>query len=309
MNLINPEVRIETTNFCNAKCMTCPRDQMTRKKVTMSYNHFCSLVVEAYELGATDISPFGYGEPLMDKGIAEKVAFCTRMGLKTFITTNGAFLTADKAKELIDAGISHVRFSAHGTFDNYEKSHGLDWYVFMRNVFNFIKVSRGKVKIDITAIPMHGESVDEILEFWEGTVDDIEIWKPHGWGGKKQYRKSPVKLPTCGRPQRGPVQIQSDGMVIPCCFLMDAEITLGNTYEDSIEDILKGEACQELKRKHTNGNLDGLVCKYCDQRLVLDESPLLYSSIGGGINKTSSVKFNLLEEENGRSNIIKINEN
>ena len=76
---------------------------------------------------------------------------------------------------------------------------------------------------------------------------------------------------------------------------MNAEITLGNTYEDSIENILKGEAYQELKRKHTSGNLEGLVCRYCDQRLVLDESPLLYSTIEGGINKTSSVKFNLLE--------------
>jgi radical SAM protein with 4Fe4S-binding SPASM domain len=276
---------------------------MTRPKITMPYDDFCNLVVQAYEMGAKTISPFGYGEPLMDEGLAEKISFCTRMGLKTFITTNGALLTANKASELIDAGISHVRFSAHGTFDNYEKVHGLDFYDFMRNVFNFIKVKRDlPCKVDVTVIPMHGESVDKILDFWNGRIDDIEIWKPHGWGGKKQYRKSTVKLPTCGRPQRGPVQIQSDGMVIPCCFLMNAEITLGNTYEDSIEDILKGEQYQELRRKHTSGNLDGLVCKYCDQLLVLDESPLLYSSIGGGINKTSSEKFNLLEEENGINN-------
>ena len=295
MKLKNKEVRIETTSFCNAKCITCPRDQMTRPKTTMRYNHFCDLVVQAHELGATDISPFGYGEPLMDKGIAEKVGFCTRMGLKTFITTNGSLLRPEMAKDLVEAGLTHLRLSAHGLFDNYEKTHGLDWYVFMRNAFNFIKISRGKVKVDVTVIPMHGESVDDILAFWDGRIDDIEIWKPHGWGGKKQYRKSPVKLPTCGRPQRGPIQIQADGVVIPCCFLMDAEITLGDTHKDSIEDILKGEKYRELRRKHTSGNFDGLPCKYCDQLLVLDESPLLYSSISKDINTTSSVKFNLLE--------------
>lgn len=296
MELTNPEFRIETTNFCNAKCITCPRDQMTRPKVTMKYDHFCDLVVQANELGATDISPFGYGEPLMDKGLAEKIGFCTRMGLKTFITTNGALLTADKAKELIYSGLTHLRFSAHGTFWNYEKSHGLDWYVFMRNAFNFIKASRGKVKVDVTVIPMHDESVDDILAFWDGHVDDIEIWKPHGWGGKKQYRKSKQKLQTCGRPQRGPVQVQADGTVIPCCFLMDSEIILGDTHKSSVKDILKGEKYRELRRKHTSGNLEGLVCKYCDQLLILDESPLLYSSIGKNINTTSSVKFSLLEE-------------
>jgi len=297
MNLINPEVRIETTNSCNANCITCPREQMTRQKITMDYNHFATLVMEAYELGAETISPFGYGEPLMDNRIADKIAFCSRMGLETFITTNASLLTLDTTRALLDAGLSHIRFSAHGTFGNYEKVHGLKWDNFQRNIFNFIKVRRDlPCKVDVTVIPMHGESVDDILDFWKGKIDDIEIWKPHGWGGKKQYRKSTVKLPTCGRPQRGPVQIQSDGTVIPCCFLMDSEITLGNTYEDSILEILRGEKYQELRRKHMNGDLDGLVCKYCDQRLVLDESPLLYSTIGNDINKTSSVKFNLLEE-------------
>ena len=303
MKLINSEFRIETTNFCNAKCITCPRDQMTRQKVTMPYNHFCNLVVQAYELGATDISPFGYGEPLMDSGIAEKIAFCTRMGLKTFITTNAALLRPEVAKDLVEAGITHLRLSAHGTFENYEKSHGLDWYDFMRNAFNFIKLSRGKVKVDVVVIPMHGESVDDILEFWSGRVDDIEVWKPHGWGGKKQYRKSKEKRPTCGRPQRGPVQVQADGTVIPCCFLTDSEIILGDTYKSSVEDILKGEKYQELRRKHAGGNLDGLPCKYCDQLLILDESPLLYSSIGKDINTTSSTKFNLLEEKRNGFNI------
>ena len=297
MILINPEVRIETTNKCNASCITCPRDQMERQKVTMDYSHFCTLVLEAHHLGATDISPFGYGEPLMDKGLEKKIEFCSNLGLNTFITTNASLLTLDRTRALLDAGLSHIRFSAHGIFDNYEKVHGLKWNTFERNVFNFIKVRRDlPCKADVTVIPMHGESVDEILFFWKGKIDDIEIWRPHGWGGKLQYRKSSEKIPTCGRPQRGPVQIQSDGTVIPCCFLMNSEIVLGNTYEDSIADILKGDKFRELRRKHMEGELEGLPCLYCDQRLVLEESPLLYSSIGDDINKTSSTKFNLLEE-------------
>ncbi|MFX0194547.1 MAG: radical SAM/SPASM domain-containing protein [Candidatus Hodarchaeota archaeon] len=299
MQLTNPEVRIETTNYCNTHCLTCPRDKMTRPKMTMEYKHFCNLVVQAYELGATTISPFGYGEPLMDKGLEKKIAFCSRMGLKTFITTNAAMLTLDRTRAILDAGLSHIRFSAHGIFDNYERVHQLDWYMFQRNVWNFIKVKRGiPIHVDITAIPMH-DDMDEIINYWEGKVDGIAIWKPHGWGGKKQYRKSREKIPTCGRPQRGPVQIQADGTVIPCCFLTDSEIVLGDTHKNTIEEILKGDAYKELRRKHMEGNLKGLVCQYCDQRLLLDESPLLYSSNGTGINQTSSTKFNLLEEQNG----------
>jgi len=39
--LEHPEVRIETTNHCNAACVMCPREKMTRPKTTMSIDHFC----------------------------------------------------------------------------------------------------------------------------------------------------------------------------------------------------------------------------------------------------------------------------
>ena len=35
MRLANPEVRIENTNACNARCVICPREKMTRPVVTM----------------------------------------------------------------------------------------------------------------------------------------------------------------------------------------------------------------------------------------------------------------------------------
>ena len=301
MELINKEIRIETTNFCNANCVMCPRDEMTRPKVTMEYRHFCYLVAQAHEMGATLISPFGFGEPLMDPDIVEKVAFCSKIGLDTFITTNASLLNWEMTRELLDVGLTHIRFSAHGIYDNYEKVHkGLSFDTFKRNVFNFINVRRSlPCKIDVTVMPMNGESVQDILDFWEGRIDDIEIWKPHNWGPKEHYRNGERKLKTCGRPKVGPVQIQADGKMIPCCFLTDGEIILGDTYVDSIEDILKGEKYRELRRKHEAGDLEELPCETCDQLMVQETSPLLYSTINSEINRTSSTKFNLLEEQNG----------
>jgi len=297
MELINKEVRIETTNLCNGNCIMCPRNKMTRPKVTMSYTKFCNLVVQSYEMGAELISPFGFGEPLLDEDIADKIEFCTRMGLDTFLTTNGSLLDSEMTRRLLDSGLTHIRLSAHGIYNNYEKVHrGLNFSTFMRNVFNFIKARRDiQCKVDVTVIPMNGESVDDILNFWDGRIDDIEIWRPHGWGGAKHYRNGERKLKTCGRAHRGPVQIQADGKVIPCCFLTNAEVILGDTNINSIEYILKGDKYQEFRRKHETGDLSGLPCEKCDQLTIQESSPLLYSSIGKGINKTSSTKFNLME--------------
>ncbi len=297
MKLINTEVRIETTNFCNAKCLMCPRDEMTRPKDIMDYDHFCDLVVQAYELGAELIAPFGFGEPLIDRNLPDKIAFCSRMGLETFITTNGSLLTSDTAKALLDAGLTHIRFSAHGLNENYEKVHkGLSFSTFKSNIDNFLKSRNGySCKTDVTIIPMNKENLSHIIEFWKNKVDDIEVWSPHSWCNTKEYRSGERKLKTCGRPQVGPVQIQADGKVIPCCFLTNGEIILGDTYVDSIEDILKGEEYRGLRRKHETGDLTGLPCEHCDQLMIQDDSPLLYSSIDNEINKTSSTKFNLLE--------------
>ena len=172
MKLINKETRIETTNCCNARCVMCPRDEMTRVKTTMDYNHFCNLVVQAYEMGAELISPFGFGEPLLDKGLAKKITFCSKMGLETFITTNANLLNLETTRKLLDAGLSHIRFSAHGTYNNYEKVHrGLSFDTFRRNVFNFIKVRRDlPCKVDVTVMPMNGESIQDILDFWKGRI-------------------------------------------------------------------------------------------------------------------------------------------
>ena len=65
--------------------------------------------------------------------------------------------------------------------------------------------------------------------------------------------------------------------MIPCCFLTNAEIVLGDINKNSIVDILKGEEMQVLQNVHSCGEFDGLPCKMCDQRNEGDH-PLLYSN-------------------------------
>lgn len=297
--LINPECRIEVTNRCNASCSVCARAEMTRKKGIMDTGFFRDLALQAKKLGAETISPFGFGEPLLDKELPLKVAFCSNHNLKSFITTNGSL---ESVMELFWAGISHIRFSIHGINKNdYEDVHqGLPWEVVMRNLVNALKERNlfcPDTIISISIIPMHGETVEQIVEFWEKYEGlELEIWKPHNWSTTKKYREiTGGHVVRCFRPESGPLQIQWDGTVIPCCFLTNSEMVLGNAHTQSLEKILKGRKFQELRVRHMTGDLSGLPCNECDQRVVLDESPLLYSSIDKDrkINTTSSIKFQL----------------
>jgi len=254
-------------------------------------------------MGISTISPFGFGEPLLDKGIAQKIAICYQMGFNTFITTNGTLLKGELPYNLIKSGLTHIRFSVHGLGANYERvQKGFDWNKTLFNVNNFLKINHVKYdhacKVSISVIPMHNEDLESIKMFWDRPeVDYLEIWKPHGWSGAKKYREeTPVKLKTCGRPTSGPIQIQADGKVIPCCFMTNGEVILGDTHKDTLENIIKGKKYNAFRKAHETGNLKGLPCENCDQ-LYIGDNPLLYSSRDKdrNINVTSSTKFNLKE--------------
>jgi hypothetical protein len=302
MKLKNSEVRIETSTYCNGKCIMCPRDKFTRPRQIMKTHHFKWLANQSKQMGAETISPFGFGEPLMDPEIVDKIGHCTFLGLKTFITTNASFLTVDLAHSLVDAGLSKIRFSMHGRGKDYDRVHrGFDFVETMRNIGNFIQIN--KTKFDsacttaVTVIPMHGEIVEDIVEFWGAKVDEVEIWKPHNWVYGKGYRSVIPKKNTCGRVHSGPIQIQADGVMVPCCFDYDGRMKMGDTYKESILAILRGPKYEQLRTRHETGDLEGLPCEVCDQRNIEKESPLLYSSVDKSreTGKTSSTKFNLEE--------------
>jgi sulfatase maturation enzyme AslB (radical SAM superfamily) len=300
MRLINPEVRIETSSVCNARCSICPRERMTRPKVVMDYIPFVDLLLQSQGLGAKTISLFGYGEPLCDKGLEQKLWAVTDVGLESFITTNGALLHEGRSRHLLRNGLTHIRFSVHGlTKETYEDVHrSLHFADVFNNISDFIWINDTEFdhscKVSVSVIPMHGETVEDIRDFWEPAVDYLEIWKPHNWAGGRDFRSVKAKKKTCGRPFTGPLQINADGKMMVCCFDTDAKMTVGDTNEKSIRDILRGKAFEKIREAHMTGDLTGLPCETCDQ-LNEGDNPLLYSSRDPErrIGCTSSTKFEL----------------
>jgi len=155
-------------------------------------------------------------------------------------------------------------------------------------------------KTAISVIPMNGEPISRIRSYWEHIVDELEIWRPHNWVDGRSYRGIPImrRKSTCGRPFRGPVQIQADGKMIVCCFDFDGKMVIGDTYRDSIKDILQtSKELKKIRQSHETENYHGWLCGNCDQLNIEIESPLLWSNVDNNraLGKTSSTKFNLQE--------------
>ena len=289
--LQHPEVRYETTDHCNATCIMCPRDLHTkgREHGVMDLDLFKKSIDEVVPLGAKRIVLTGFGEPLMDSTLPEKIAYAHSKGLNTYIISNGSLLSRTRAEKLIDAGLDELRVSFYGmrpeTYNAVMDK--LDFEKTLKNLLDFLEIraARGrkkpKLQLSYLVMPENEQDTAEFRSFWEPRADAIEIWKPHNFGDGRHYRQRSDDVETkttCGRPQNGPLQIQWNGEVIPCCYDYNNQIILGNAFHDSVLDILNGTKYRMLRVAHRLKYFKLFpYCNQCDQLLAHSDA-LVYTN-------------------------------
>ena len=283
--LQHPEVRYEVTDHCNANCIMCPRDKHDRAHGIMDQSAYERSIDEVTALGATQVVLTGFGEPMLDKQLENKIAYAKSKGLRTYIITNGSALTEKRAYLLLQAGLDEMRVSFYGMgADTYNAvMRGLEYDKTVKCLMQFLAIRDAlnipcKVMLSYLVLPENEKDTETFKAFWEPKVDFIEIWKPHNFGDGKDFRQRIGIKKTCGRPDNGPLQIQWDGTVIPCCYDYNNQIQLGNAFEDSIPDILKGSKYQALRDAHSKGEFWKFpYCDQCDQLLEHSDA-LVYTN-------------------------------
>ena len=59
------------------------------------------------------------------------------------------------------------------------------------------------------------------------------------------------------------IAILVDGMVVPCCLDNDGDISLGNIFDETLEEILQKEKAQNIKKNFENSIITCNLCKTC----------------------------------------------
>ena len=57
--------------------------------------------------------------------------------------------------------------------------------------------------------------------------------------------------------------ILSDGRIVPCCLDADGEITLGNAFEDKIEDIIASDRAKSIREGFKTRHAPEPLCQRC----------------------------------------------
>jgi MoaA/NifB/PqqE/SkfB family radical SAM enzyme len=277
--LLHPEVRYEVTDHCNASCIMCPRDKHEhgREHGIMDQGAYERSIDEVVALGAKKIVLTGFGEPLLDRRLEKKVAYASAKGLSTYFITNASALTAARSRKLIEAGLSEMRVSFYGMGSTTYNSvmQGLDFEKTKSKVLEFLRLrdemgAKTRVQMSYLELEENKSDTQGFREFWEPRVNAIEVWKPHNFGDGRDYRHrlEDSHKTSCGRPENGPLQIQWNGEVIPCCYDYNNQIILGNAFETPVLDILNGPKYRLLRYAHRMKRF-GLFpyCDQCDQLL------------------------------------------
>ena len=303
----NNEIRFEVTNRCDAVCVFCPRDLHTRKQGVMDLDLYKRILDEAIEWGGISFVLLShFGEPFLDPYLFKRAQYAKDRGMYVATISTGSRLHKGN---VIDQTLEHfdqIRFSYYGiTKDVYEglQKH-LNFETSTRNIHDLIEAkeknnSRLRIEMNFLLMPENAHQMDDWLKMYEPLVDAVSVWKPHNWSNGRTYRpmEEDSKV-SCGRPFNGPLQVQWDGKIVPCCYDYNSEIVLGDCNNETLEEVFNGERYEKFRDAHRDRKFFKYpFCDGCDQ-LNKREDVLVYSNMKelkvGAINTSYEVLKHIL---------------
>ena len=316
LRIREPKVfNIETTNYCNMKCIMCPRTElMTRKNIWIEDEVFVKVVEQIKPHANQDIEKFwdfientygltgkepsennfyfrvvsrcvilhGYGEPLLDKKITERVKACSQRGIPTYFSCVPANLTLERAKEVMEAGLTVFKFSIDALDDEWQKKirgsqNNFDAsYQTILDIVNLKKEQGYKTLLVPTMIALSEDTASrkmhsKFMDLWKGK--DVFAYvksQDNRWlleEDEDMENRSHYETQYCEYPWTS-LTVMADGSVVPCTQDYDTEMILGNVNEQTLEEVWNGDSYKDLRRMHIIGEFpDGHKCnERCDQK-------------------------------------------
>lgn len=273
-------ITIETTNHCNANCIMCPHEKMKRKKGVMSDEIFNLILkrINDEKIPIDYIWMSGFGEPLIDSKIFDRLKILKQNGYRTKISTNGSLLKSDKVEELIKSGLDEINISFNGANKkDYEKvMKNLQYDRTLSNIHLLIRRRREKnlnrpiINISSVLTSQNEEKVASHISNWKNLVDSVKVGQVHRWGNHEKMSSGiETKLTNHIFPCRSlwiSIVIAWNGDVIPCCVDYEGKIKLGNIKNNSLKEIWRGKEISEIRTAHLKRSLDNLpkICQNCN---------------------------------------------
>ena len=267
---------LEITNICNLDCLFCPKTD--RAKHRLSMEEFERLTDKLR--GQIKFLYFHLmGEPFLHPHLSDFIQIARRKDFVPVLTTNGTLLA--KAQGVIDAHPHKIQISLHSHEGN-AKEHPEEY---IRQVMTFAQEAASKGVLIVLRLWNQGgyDSTNDYIQ------DLIGQYQPRPWTQRHDGWKLAENLyieydrmfewPDAEHSEyeeadvfcyalRNQIGVLVDGSVVPCCLDHAGDITLGNLFEQSLDEILASPRAKALYDGFTQHVATEPLCKRCGYAVV-----------------------------------------
>ena len=151
------ELCIDVSNKCNLHCPYCPTgrgEQSERGRGNISYDLFMHILDDLAPY-AYSLELFNWGEPFFNRELPKLIAYATKKGVPTIISSNLSFpLTEEYVRSVVSAGLTYLAAAVDGadqrSYEIYRR--GGNFKLVVENLRTFVRVKRelGSVTPNLT---------------------------------------------------------------------------------------------------------------------------------------------------------------
>lgn len=277
---------IEPANYCNLRCAQCPTGLglISKQRESMSLEKF-KKAVNSMLPELTYLNLYFQGEPFLNKELHKMVEYATKYGIITSISTNGHFITPERADALKKAGLDKLIVSLDGIDQkSYEKyRRGGDFNRVLEGITNAVAAELN-VELQCLLLSTTENIQNQVTSLGKRLgVNRVTFKRAQFYSSDSlmpenerysRYKKGTLNLKKalknrCWRVISG-VVINTNGDVLPCCYDKNAAHSYGNILEsgatkNAFHEILHSQKALDFKREVFSNRRCIHICTNCTE--------------------------------------------
>jgi radical SAM protein with 4Fe4S-binding SPASM domain len=287
-------ISLEPTTACNLRCPECPSGLRAFSRPTGNLKtDFFRDTVNALHDHLLYLIFYFQGEPYINPGFLDMVAYAHQKKIYTITSTNGHFLSKENARRTVTSGLDRLIISVDGTTQETYESYriGGKLEVVLQGARNVVTAKRElgsatpHIIFQFLVVRPNEHQISEIYRLADEIgIDEVKLKTAQVY----DYEQGNPLIPTQEKYARyarrpdGTYRIKNyllnhcwklwhacvitwDGLVVPCCFDKDAQHRLGDLKERSFEKIWQGPAYQAFRQQLFQGRDQIDICTNCTE--------------------------------------------
>ena len=277
-------VDIEPVGLCNFSCLMCPTgvNALKRSQGFMSFETYQNIIEKTAPFNSA-IRYICWGESLLHPLFVEMVRKARKSGRITHLNTNASKLTPEYAENLVEAGLTSIKFSFQGTDrETYKMMRQTDFFDGMLDAIGYMRAAQRHGTPYIAASTSITDETPEMVtafrERLEPLVDHLSIGRTvfdfldFNAVPKRHRARLEAAAAACTAEKSHPVpcpevydklSIHWDGAVRVCCNDATGETDLGNINTNSMEEIWRHPTIEKYRKKLARKDYSLPLCRDC----------------------------------------------